>query len=158
MRFMTPTLHFCALWFMRKICSAIPTFWPMPRTPLKESSQVRPVLITAFSFSWHRLLVCVAGFWKEWCRCLGLYSIVGRLSSGSLWESCEQDRDRGGRQDGGWGLQGAPASNVGLLAGGPLGTVIGLCFGSLHSVGLSSGRLRGWLGAWRGGRGPEPRS
>lgn len=104
---MTPTLHFCALWFMRKICSAIPTFWPMPRTPLKESSQVRPVLITAFSFSWHRLLVCVAGFWKEWCLCLGLYSIVGRLSSGSLWESCEQDRD--GREAG-WGL-GAPGGS-----------------------------------------------
>ena len=31
-----------------------------------------------------------------------LYSFVGRLSSGSSWESCEQDRDRGGGQDGGW--------------------------------------------------------
>ena len=40
-----------------------------------------------------------------------------------------------------WAAPGAPASNIGLLADGPLGTVIGFCFGSLDSVGLSSGRL-----------------
>lgn len=43
-------------------------------------------------------------------------------------------------REAGWGagwLRGAPASSIGLLPDGPLGTVIGFRFGNLDSVGLS---------------------
>lgn len=83
-----------------------PNFLAHATYPIKGIKSGKAPFNYSVQFSWPHLLVRIAGFWEEWSLCLGLYSVVGRLSSGSSWESREQDRDREGGRMGCWAAPG----------------------------------------------------